>query len=59
MSYVLPYLIAAFHKRYPEVAVTTIDGNTADIVAAPASVDVALVEGPTGHDLSLGITVTA
>jgi DNA-binding transcriptional LysR family regulator len=58
-SYVLPYLIAAFHKRYPDVAVTTIDGNTSDIVAALASVDIALVEGPTGHDLPLGTTVTA
>jgi DNA-binding transcriptional LysR family regulator len=58
-SYVLPYLIAAFHKRYPDVAVTTIDGNTADIVAALASLDIALVEGPTGHDLPLGTTVTA
>jgi DNA-binding transcriptional LysR family regulator len=58
-SYVLPYLIAAFHKRYPEVVLTTIDGNTADIVAALGSLDVALVEGPTGHDLPLGTTVTA
>ncbi|KND60485.1 LysR family transcriptional regulator YeiE [Candidatus Burkholderia verschuerenii] len=58
-SYVLPYLIAAFHKRHPDVTTTTIDGNTADIVAALGSLDVALVEGPTGHDLPLGTTVTA
>lgn len=58
-SYLLPYLIAAFHKRYPEVVVTTIDGNTSDIVAALGSLDIALVEGPTGHDLPLGTTVTS
>ncbi|SAL79359.1 LysR family transcriptional regulator [Caballeronia peredens] len=58
-SYLLPYLIAAFHKRFPEVVVTTMNGNTADIVAALGSLDIALVEGPTGHDLPLGTTVTA
>ncbi|SAL00443.1 LysR family transcriptional regulator [Caballeronia ptereochthonis] len=58
-SYLLPYLIAAFHKRYPEVVVTTINGNTADIVAALGALDIALVEGPTGHDLPLGTTVTS
>lgn len=58
-SYLLPYLIAAFHKRYPEVAVTTIDGNTSDIVAALGALDIALVEGPAGQDLPLGTTVTS
>ncbi|BAN23283.1 LysR family transcriptional regulator [Caballeronia insecticola] len=58
-SYLLPYLIAAFHKRFPDVVVTTIDGNTADIVAALGALDIALVEGPTGHDLPLGTTVTS
>src|SRR5690349_4598222 len=58
-SYLLPYLIAAFHKRYPDVVVTTIDGNTAEIVAALGSLDVALVEGPAGHELPLGTTVTS
>ena len=58
-SYLLPYLIAAFHKRYPDVVVTTIDGNTADIVAALGSLDIALVEGSPGSDLPLGTTVTS
>lgn len=58
-SYLLPYLIAAFHKRYPDVAVTTIDGNTSDIVAALGALDIALVEGPAGQDLPLGTTVTS
>jgi DNA-binding transcriptional LysR family regulator len=58
-SYLLPYLIAAFHRRYPDVIVTTIDGNTADIVAALGSLDIALVEGAPGQDLPLGTTVTS
>jgi DNA-binding transcriptional LysR family regulator len=58
-SYLLPYLIAAFHKQYPEVSVTTIGGNTAEIVAALGSLDIALIEGPPDQDLPLGTTVTA
>ncbi|AQG98929.1 LysR family transcriptional regulator [Burkholderia sp. KK1] len=58
-SYLLPYLIAAFHRLFPDVVVTTIDGNTADIVAALGSLDIALVEGAPGHDLPLGTTVTS
>jgi transcriptional regulator, LysR family len=58
-SYLLPYLIADFHARYPEVLVTTSHGNTAEIVAALDSVDIALIEGPPGQDLPLGTEVTA
>ncbi|AXF14533.1 LysR family transcriptional regulator [Paraburkholderia caledonica] len=50
-SYLLPYLIADFHRRYPEVALHTADGNTTDIVGALGSVDIALIEGPVGADL--------
>ncbi|SDH36925.1 DNA-binding transcriptional regulator, LysR family [Paraburkholderia phenazinium] len=50
-SYLLPYLIAGFHRRYPEVSLHTVDGNTADIVGALASLDIAMVEGPVGADL--------
>jgi DNA-binding transcriptional LysR family regulator len=50
-SYLLPYLIAEFHRRHPEVTVHTVDGNTADIVGALASLDIAMVEGPVGADL--------
>ncbi|CAG4891698.1 LysR family transcriptional regulator [Paraburkholderia saeva] len=50
-SYLLPYLIAAFHRRYPEVTLHTADGNTSDIVGSLASVDIAMVEGPVGSDL--------
>ncbi|WP_027213756.1 LysR family transcriptional regulator [Burkholderia sp. WSM2232] len=50
-SYLLPYLLADFHRRYPEVALHTVDGNTTDIIGALGSVDIALIEGPVGTDL--------
>ncbi|MBT2794507.1 LysR family transcriptional regulator [Paraburkholderia strydomiana] len=50
-SYLLPYLIADFHRRYPEVALHTADGNTTDIIGALGLVDIALIEGPVGADL--------
>lgn len=58
-SYLLPYLIAAFHKQYPDVAVTTIDGNTTEIVAALGSLDIAIIEGPAGLELPPTAGVTA
>lgn len=57
-SYLLPYLIADFRQRYPQVLVTTINGNTADIVASSGSLDIALIEGPPGPDLPVGTGVT-
>jgi DNA-binding transcriptional LysR family regulator len=57
-SYLLPYLIADFHARYPDVVVTTSHGNTAEIVADLGSVDIALIEGPPGQELPLGTAVT-
>ncbi|TDY26858.1 LysR family transcriptional regulator [Paraburkholderia sp. BL6665CI2N2] len=50
-SYLLPYLIADFHRRYPDVTLHTADGNTTEIVAALDSVDIAMIEGPVGVDL--------
>src|SRR5579864_9081201 len=50
-SYLLPYLIADFHRRYPDVSLHTADGNTTEIVGALDSVDIALIEGPVGADL--------
>ncbi|MPW21111.1 LysR family transcriptional regulator [Paraburkholderia sp. CNPSo 3157] len=50
-SYLLPYLIAAFQRRHPDVTVHTDDGNTADIVGALGSFDIALVEGHVGAEL--------
>src|SRR5258708_31176346 len=50
-SYLLPYLIADFHRRYPDVTVHTANGNTTEIVGALGSVDIAMIEGPVGSDL--------
>ena len=50
-SYLLPYLIAEFHRRYPDVIVHTANGNTTEIVGALGSVDIAMIEGPAGADL--------
>ena len=50
-SYLLPYLIAEFHRRYPDVTLHTADGNTTEIVGALGSVDIAMIEGPVGADL--------
>jgi DNA-binding transcriptional LysR family regulator len=57
-SYLLPYLIAEFHRRYPDVAIHTIDGNTTEIVAALGSLDIAMIEGPVGADLPPGTEAT-
>ncbi|WP_288501147.1 LysR family transcriptional regulator [uncultured Pseudomonas sp.] len=57
-SYLLPYLIAQFKTLYPQVAITTVQGNTAEIVGALGSVDLALIEGPPGRDLPVGTGVT-
>ncbi len=56
-SYLLPYLIAEFHRRYPQVEVQTAGGNTGEIVASLASLDVAMIEGPVGADLPEGTGV--
>ncbi len=56
-SYLLPYLIAEFHRRYPDVTIHTIDGNSAEIVAGLMSLDIAMIEGPVGEDLAPGIGV--
>ncbi|MCG5073666.1 LysR family transcriptional regulator [Paraburkholderia tagetis] len=50
-SYRLPYLVAAFHRRYPEVKLETASGNTTDMVAMLGELDIALIEGPVGEQL--------
>jgi DNA-binding transcriptional LysR family regulator len=57
-SYLLPYLIAGFHRRHPDVTIQTIDGNTGEIVAGLGSLDIAMIEGPEGLDLPAGTGVT-
>jgi DNA-binding transcriptional LysR family regulator len=56
-SYLLPYLIAEFQRRYPEVEVQTAGGNTGEIVASLPSLDIAMIEGPVGADLPDGTGV--
>ncbi|MGF6772115.1 DNA-binding transcriptional LysR family regulator [Paraburkholderia sp. GAS199] len=50
-SYLLPYLIADFRQRFPDVTLHTADGNTTEIVGALGSVDIAMIEGPVSADL--------
>ena len=57
-SYLLPYLIAEFHRQYPEVTIHTVGGNTTEVVAALGSLEIAMIEGPVGSDLSPGTEVT-
>ena len=56
-SYLLPYLIAAFQPRAPRIAIQTMSGNTADVVAALPSLDIAMIEGPPGDALPPGTAV--
>lgn len=56
-SYLLPYLIAEFRPLAPGVAIQTMTGNTADVVAALGSLDLALIEGPPGDALPPGTAV--
>ncbi|MEM5317862.1 LysR family transcriptional regulator [Paraburkholderia sp. JHI869] len=50
-SYRLPYLVAQFHERYPQVKLETSSGNTSDVVGMLGAVDIALIEGPVGEQL--------
>jgi len=50
-SYLLPYLIAAFHRQYAQVRVETASGNTSEVVAMLGSLDIAMIEGPIGAQL--------
>jgi DNA-binding transcriptional LysR family regulator len=50
-SYLLPYLVAAFHRRYPDVKIETASGNTSDVVGMLGALDIALIEGPIAEQL--------
>jgi DNA-binding transcriptional LysR family regulator len=56
-SYLLPYLIAEFQRRFPQVEVQTVGGNTGDIVASLAMLDIGMIEGPVGGGLPEGTGV--
>lgn len=44
-SYLLPYLVADFHRCHPDISIHTTDGNAAQIVASLRSLDLAIIEG--------------
>ncbi|VVE69268.1 LysR family transcriptional regulator [Pandoraea captiosa] len=56
-SYLLPYVIAEFHQRYPAVALHIVDGNTSEIVAQLDRLDVAFIEGAVPPGLAPEIAV--
>ncbi len=58
-SYVLPYLIAEFQARVPGVLIQTMSGNTADVINALSSLDVAMIEGPPSMALPFGTNAHA
>jgi DNA-binding transcriptional LysR family regulator len=53
-SYLLPYLIAEFQRRFPNISIETLSGNTAEIVGLLDKLDIAIIEGPVGADLPHG-----
>ena len=50
-SYLLPYLIAAFQQEAPRVSIQTMSVNTAEVIAALPSLDIAMIEGAPGNTL--------
>jgi DNA-binding transcriptional LysR family regulator len=50
-SYLLPYLVAAFHRSFPGVKLETASGNTSDVVGMLGTLDIALIEGEAGAPL--------
>jgi DNA-binding transcriptional LysR family regulator len=56
-SYLLPALIAEFHKRYGGVTIATRYGNSAEVLAALPELDIALIEGTVGENLPPGTSV--
>jgi DNA-binding transcriptional LysR family regulator len=56
-SYLLPYLIAEFHRRHAGVTISTRYGNSAEVLAALPGLDIALIEGNIGEGLPAGTTV--
>lgn len=56
-SYLLPYLLAEFHRRHAGVSISMRYGNTAEVLASVRELDVALIEGSIGDALPPGTTV--
>jgi len=58
-SYLLPYVVAAFRREHPGVAVTLTSGNTEAIVRDLARFDVAFIEGDVPAELPADLAVHA
>lgn len=58
-SYLLPYLIADFHRQHAGVTISTRYGNTAEVLSGIRELDVALIEGSTGDALPPGTATHA
>jgi len=56
-SYLLPGLVAEFHRRYPAVSLNLSDGNTQQIVERMPGLDLAFIEGdvPAGLPASTAV----
>lgn len=50
-SYLLPYMVAAFRRKYPAIAISLTSGNTTDILAQVARFDLAFIEDAIPGDL--------
>ncbi|WP_338861537.1 LysR substrate-binding domain-containing protein [Mycetohabitans rhizoxinica] len=50
-SYLLPYLVAHFHRAHPDIEIRTIYGNTSDVCHALQELDIALIEGSVPAEL--------
>ena len=56
-SYLLPYLIAQFHRQHQGVTISTRYGNSTEVLAALPELDIALIEGTVGEGLPPGTAV--
>ncbi|KAG0186392.1 hypothetical protein DFQ28_007945 [Apophysomyces sp. BC1034] len=50
-SYLLPYLVADFHRAHPDIEIRTTYGNTSDISDTLQALDVAMIEGSVPTEL--------
>lgn len=50
-SYLLPYLVADFHRAHPDIEICTMYGNTSKISGALQALDIAMIEGGVPADL--------
>ena len=51
-NYLLPHLVADFHRRHPEISIHTSDGSNSEIFSSLRSLDIAMIEGQVPDDLA-------